>query len=214
MKIIFTLILFITISFSCFSQTIYKISFNRTADIDSITLKMPNKLNINLSKYGEILNLDVDSDDIYEYYSSFNDAAIVGKLKRIGNVEFKYCTVFDGPDVGKLKSIGILSIEYYNLFDDENLLGRIKRLGQTKFNYYDKFDEQMNQGKIKKIGNTTFGFFGIFDDSSFQGKLKSIGDKKYTYYSSFDDVAFRGKLKSGYRSLTFDGIKYTIGIDL
>ena len=79
---------------------------------------------------------------MFDYFTSFEDAAIKGRLRNIGNTQFTWYTSFDDKSLsGKVKSIDNSVFTYYTSFENNNgQKGQLKSGFQMKYingiNYY------------------------------------------------------------------------------
>jgi hypothetical protein len=217
---------FIAILFaaSLFAQKITKVTLANNSNVELITFELNDKVLLNVSKDGKVINWGVD-DYIgpgencsgrlapyvgrVEYYSAADNEALQGKVKYIGSTLFTYYPSYENDLLkGKIKSIGQFNIDYNGNYDDASIRGNIKLIGDIAVSWFTSLDNEAYKGKLKSFGPTAFTYYTSFDDAAYKGKIKSIDKVSFTYYSSFDRREYWGAMKSGTPLSMVNGIKY------
>ena len=165
------------------------------------------------SSYAQVCGVftDVYGNSLIQVHLGDGDYALIdeyGDIKRLDTgKEVEFYSDFHDYESGKLKKVGDIDFKYYSDFHDYNS-GKIKAIRRTKFEYYSDFQDY-EAGKLKSVGDVEFTYYSGFRDYE-KGKIKSIGESKYEYYS--EDSQKRGMLKKGKLKYITDNIEFRIKI--
>lgn len=204
-------IVFFFIFSPAFTQSITRATLNKLGTLENIILEINPNLVFIISGYGQIWDWDSDIAQKIEYYASYENNALIGKIKSIGGVSLKYYPSYDNDScIGKIKSIGTVTFNYYASYENDAVSGKLKNIGNTSFTYYPTYANDAYIGKLKSINATSITWYATYDNDAYVGKLKSIGTSNFTWYASYDNDAYKGKLKYGSKSQVVDGIRLSI----
>lgn len=226
MRIFFTTIVFLFLSFNTYSQELSQVTFSGGTRLTSIAFLADREVLIRISEEGKILEWGIEwqamRSDYYapklqpyigrvEFYGPEADSVNRGKVKSIGTCMFTYYGPFEMDiKVGKLKSIGRVFLDYYTNYDNVNLKGKLKYIGDRQLEYYSSFENEAYRGKLKAIGSSFITYYSSFDDKFIKGKVKSIASVKFLWYTSLDRLGYGGGLKSGLYRQHISGITYIL----
>lgn len=228
MKKLFLLTGFLILVTTAFTQKLAQIIVTNGSNSNIISFLVDESVYVNITPDGKIIDWGVENSlrsrynypypaklDKYmgkeEYYPETASDSSRGKVKYIGRTSFTYYSSADNEKwAGKIKTIGSFFFDYYSFYEDKEFRGNIKNAGPVLFSYFGSYDDAAYKGKLRSVGTTSFTYYSSFDDKAFRGKIKSIGRQSFTYYSSYDRREYSGSLKTGFRILSFSGIKYFV----